>query len=40
VIRTQLAPDFVSRRIGNYTFCYLSATTGSAGACLDQLWVR
>jgi hypothetical protein len=40
VIRTQLAPDFVSRRTGNYTFCYLSAITGSAGACLDQLWVR
>jgi peptide/nickel transport system substrate-binding protein len=40
VIRTQLAPDFVSSRIGNYTFCYLSATTGAAGACLDQLWVR
>ncbi len=40
VIRTQLAPDFVSRRTGNYTFCYLSTTTGSAGACLDQLWVR
>jgi ABC-type oligopeptide transport system substrate-binding subunit len=34
VIRTQVAPDFVSRRIGNYTFCYLS------GACLDQLWVQ
>jgi YVTN family beta-propeller protein len=40
VIRTQLAPDFVSRRTGNYTFCYLSAITGTAGACLDQLWVR
>jgi peptide/nickel transport system substrate-binding protein len=39
VIRTYLAPDLVSRRTGNYTFCYLSATTGSAGACLDQLWV-
>jgi peptide/nickel transport system substrate-binding protein len=40
VIRTQLAPDFVSRRTGNYTFCYLSAIAGSASACLDQLWVR
>jgi peptide/nickel transport system substrate-binding protein len=40
VIRTQLAPDFVSGRVGNYTFCYLSATLGSASACLDQLWVR
>jgi peptide/nickel transport system substrate-binding protein len=40
VIRTQLAPDFVSRRTGNYTYCYLSGQTGSAAACLDQLWVR
>jgi peptide/nickel transport system substrate-binding protein len=40
VIRTGIAPDFVSRRTGNYTFCYLSANTGSTGACLDQLWVR
>jgi hypothetical protein len=40
VIRTGRAPDFVSRRTGNYTFCYLSSVTGSTGACLDQLWVR
>jgi YVTN family beta-propeller protein len=40
VIRTQLVPDFVSRRTGNYTYCYLSALTGSTGACIDQLWVR
>jgi hypothetical protein len=40
VIRTDLAPDFVSRRTGNYTYCYLSDVTGSTGACLDQLWVR
>jgi YVTN family beta-propeller protein len=40
VIRSGVAPDFVSRRIGNYTFCYVSTVTGSAGACLDQLWVR
>jgi peptide/nickel transport system substrate-binding protein len=40
VIRTSLASDFVSRRTGNYTYCYLSAQTGSTGACLDQLWVR
>jgi peptide/nickel transport system substrate-binding protein len=40
VIRTGLAPDFVSRRTGNYTYCYLTAQTGMSGACLDQLWVR
>ncbi len=40
MIRTAVAPDFVSRRTGNYTYCYLSAATGSTGACLDQLWVR
>jgi peptide/nickel transport system substrate-binding protein len=39
-IRTSLAPDFVSSRTGNYTYCYLSTMTGSTGACLDQLWVR
>ena len=35
VIRNDLAPNFVSRRTGNYTFCSLSL-----GACLDGLWVR
>ena len=40
VIRTQLAPDFVSRRTGNYTPCWLSYWNGTTGACLDQLWVR
>jgi hypothetical protein len=40
VIRTSLSPDFVSRRTGNYTHCYLSALIGSTAACLDQLWVR
>jgi peptide/nickel transport system substrate-binding protein len=40
VIRTQLAPDFVSRRTGNYTYCYLASLTGATGACLDQLWVH
>ncbi len=40
VIRTSLIPDFVSRRVGNYTYCYLSAWTSTTGACLDQLWVR
>jgi len=39
VIRTQLAPAFVSRRTGNYTYYYLSAQAGSTGACLNQLWV-
>lgn len=32
--------DFVSRRTANYKFCWLSASSGVAGACLDQLWVR
>jgi peptide/nickel transport system substrate-binding protein len=40
VIRTGIAPDFVSSRTGNYTACYVSDNTGSTGACLDQLWVR
>lgn len=40
VIRTQLAPEFVSGRTGNYTYCYLSTITASTNACLDQLWVR
>jgi YVTN family beta-propeller protein len=40
VIRTGRAPDFVSDRTGNYTYCYLSSVTGSTGACLGQLWVR
>ncbi len=40
VIRTSLATDFVSRRTGNYTYCYLSANISATGACLDQLWVR
>jgi len=40
VIRTSLAPDFVSRRVGNYTGCYLSNAGGSTSACLDRLWVR
>ncbi|HUK94275.1 MAG TPA: hypothetical protein VLU96_04385 [Gaiellaceae bacterium] len=38
--RTQVAPDLVSRRTGNYTYCFLSAQTGFTGACLDQLWVH
>ena len=31
--------DFVSRRTGNYKFCFLSSGS-QTGACLDQLWVR
>ena len=31
--------DFVSRRTGNYKFCWLSGGVAT-GACLDQLWVR
>jgi peptide/nickel transport system substrate-binding protein len=39
-MHTSLLPDFVSRRTGNYTYCYLSGGGGSTDACLDQLWVR
>jgi peptide/nickel transport system substrate-binding protein len=35
-----VVPDFVSQRTGNYKFCWLSAYSGSTGACLEQLWVR
>jgi peptide/nickel transport system substrate-binding protein len=35
-----LSTDFVSRRTGNYKYCWLAGTTGLVGACLDQLWVR
>ncbi len=35
-----LSTDFVARRVGNYKYCWLSATSGLTGACLDQLWVR
>jgi ABC-type transport system substrate-binding protein/DNA-binding SARP family transcriptional activator/streptogramin lyase len=31
--------DFVSRRTGNYKFCWDSGGS-ETGACLDQLWVR
>jgi ABC-type transport system substrate-binding protein/streptogramin lyase len=31
--------DFVSRRTGNYRFCWDSGGS-QTGACLDQLWVR
>jgi peptide/nickel transport system substrate-binding protein len=40
VIRTGIATDFVSRRTGNYTSCWLSYWNGSTAACLDRLWVR
>jgi hypothetical protein len=32
--------DFVSRRAGDYRFCWESAEVGFTSACLDQLWVR
>jgi peptide/nickel transport system substrate-binding protein len=35
-----LSTDFVSRRVGNYRYCWLSGGSGMTGACLDQLWVR
>ena len=37
VIRTEVATDFVSRRTGNYTSCWLSYWNSSTAACLDQL---
>jgi YVTN family beta-propeller protein len=35
-----LSTDFISRRTGNYKYCWLAGYTGFTGACLDQLWVR
>jgi ABC-type transport system substrate-binding protein/DNA-binding SARP family transcriptional activator len=35
-----VSSDFVSRRVGNYKYCWLSGTSGLTGACLDQVWVR
>jgi hypothetical protein len=40
VIRSEIDSELVSRRTGNYTYCWLAATSGSTSACLDQLWVR
>ena len=40
VIREGVSTDFVSRRVGNYTPCWLSLFDGATGACLDQLWVH
>ena len=39
-MKVTVSTDFVSRRTGNYNFCWLSGSSGVAGACLDQLWVR
>jgi hypothetical protein len=39
-MNVSLNPEFVSRRTGNYTYCFLSAAAGSTSACLDRLWVR
>ena len=35
-----VSTDFVARRVGNYSYCWLSGGSGMTGACLDQLWVR
>ena len=35
-----LSADFLSARTGNYKYCWLTAGTGFAGACLDELWVH
>ena len=40
VLRGSIAADFVSRRTGDYTSCWVSFWNGATGACLDQLWVR
>jgi peptide/nickel transport system substrate-binding protein len=39
-MKSNLSADFVSRRTGNYKYCWLSGQTGVVSACLDQLWVR
>jgi YVTN family beta-propeller protein len=39
-MKVALSADFVSNRVGNYTYCWLSGWTGLVSACLDQLWVR
>ena len=39
-MKSFLSTDFVSRRTGNYRYCWLSGQTGLTGACLDELWVR
>jgi peptide/nickel transport system substrate-binding protein len=40
VTRESVAADLISRRVGNYTPCWLSFESGVTAACLDQLWVR
>jgi peptide/nickel transport system substrate-binding protein len=35
-----VSTDFVSRRVGNYRHCWISAGSGLVSACLGQLWVR
>ena len=39
-MHTSVISDFVSRRTGNYTHCFLSSVTFTTAACLDQLWVH
>jgi ABC-type transport system substrate-binding protein/class 3 adenylate cyclase/streptogramin lyase len=39
-MKTFLSTDFLSRRTGNYKYCWLAAENGFSGACLDQLWVH
>ena len=39
-MKEALSTDFVSRKTGNYKYCWLAAGSGLVGACLDQLWVR
>jgi YVTN family beta-propeller protein len=39
-MHTFVHSDFVSRRAGNYAYCFLSDFNGTTGACLDRLWVR
>jgi peptide/nickel transport system substrate-binding protein len=35
-MKLTLSTDFVSRRTGNYKFCWLAAGTGVTGACLEE----
>jgi YVTN family beta-propeller protein len=39
-MKTFLSTDFLSRRTGNYKYCWLAGEIGFTGACLDQLWVH
>ena len=40
VLNVSRNPEFVSRKTGNYTYCFLTAGSGSSSACLERLWVR